>query len=138
MALYNELKRRNVFRVSVAYLVVSWLLVQVGDALAPALQLPAGVSSMLAFFLILGFPVAVLFAWVYEITPEGVKREKDVDRTTSITQLTGRKLDFIIVGLLTIAIAYFALDKYVLNPQQAIEEPSETIGSTPSQPSAES
>jgi TolB-like protein/Tfp pilus assembly protein PilF len=108
---FDELKRRNVFRVAIAYGIVAWLLLQVGDTLAPALRLPDWANTLLAFFLILGFPIAMLFAWAYELTPEGLKKEKDVDRTDSITRTTGRKPDFVIIGILVIAVAYFALGR---------------------------
>ena len=119
MALYNELKRRNVFRVSVAYLVMAWLLVQAADQLSAYFVIPGWVNSLLALALILGFPILVLFAWAFEITPEGLKREKDVDRARSITHLTGRRLDYIIIALLIIAAGYFAARNYVahvINP----------------------
>ena len=110
--LFAELKRRNVFRVGLAYAFVGWLLVQVADALFPALLLPEWSTRLVVAFLIIGFPVALLFAWAFEITPEGVKREAEVDRAASITPQTGRKLDFVIIGALTLALGYFAYDKF--------------------------
>jgi TolB-like protein/Tfp pilus assembly protein PilF len=108
MSLFAELKRRNVFRVGIAYIVLAWLLLQVGDTLAPALRLPDWINSALAFFLILGFPLAIFFAWAFELTPEGLKLEKNVEREESITPITGRKLDRTIIVLLVAAVAYFA------------------------------
>ena len=113
--LFSELKRRNVFRVAIAYTIIGWVLAQVGDLIFPTFGAPDWVLKVLVSLVILGFPVALIFAWAYEITPEGVKLERDVDRTGSITRKTGRKLDLIIVGLMAIAIAYFAVDKFVLN-----------------------
>ena len=107
MSLFAELKRRNVFRVGIAYVVLAWLLLQVGDTLAPALHLPEWINSALAFFLILGFPLAIFFAWAFEMTPEGLKLEKHVDRDASITPVTGRKLDRTIIVMLVAALAYF-------------------------------
>ena len=107
MSLLTELRRRNVFRVGGAYLVLAWLLLQIGETLAPALHLPEWVNSALAFFLILGFPVALFFAWAFELTPEGLKLEKHVDRQQSITPQTGRKLDRTIIVLLVVALGYF-------------------------------
>ena len=106
-SLFQELKRRNVFRVVITYIVLAWLILQVGETLGPALLLPGWVNSVLAFFLILGFPLAIFFAWVYEMTPEGIRKEKDIDRTESITPLTGRKLDRTIIVLLVVALGYF-------------------------------
>ena len=113
MSFIDELKRRNVFRIGVAYLIIAWLLLQVSDTLVPALHLPEWFQSGVALLLILGFPLALFFAWAFEMTPDGVKKEKDVDRAESITQHTGRKLDFIIIGVLTVAVAIFSIDKFV-------------------------
>ncbi|HSM68762.1 MAG TPA: hypothetical protein VK830_03535, partial [Xanthomonadales bacterium] len=79
MSLIKELQRRNVFRVAAAYLAVAWLLIEVGATLEPAMHLPDWVDSVLAFFLLLGFPIALFMAWAYELTPEGLKRESEVD-----------------------------------------------------------
>ncbi len=122
MSLYNELKRRNVFKVTAAYIIVAWLLLQVSDTLVPALHLPEWFHSGVAFLLILGFPVALIFAWAFELTPEGLKKEKEVDRTQSITHFTGRKLDFTIIGLLLVAAGYLAFDKFVIDPDRDAEE----------------
>ena len=113
--LFAELKRRNVFKVAAAYVIVGWLIMQVGDTLGPALYLPEWINSALAFFLILGFPLAMFFAWAFEMTPDGIKKEKDIERDSSVTRLTGRKLDFYIIGLLVVALGYFAFDKFVLD-----------------------
>ena len=115
MSLFSELKRRNVFKVAAVYLIVGWLLLQVSDTLVPALHLPEWFHSGTAFLLILGFPVALIFAWAFELTPDGLKKENDVDRGQSITDVTGRKLDYVIIGLLVVALAYFAWDKFVLS-----------------------
>jgi TolB-like protein len=117
MSFFNELKRRNVFKVAAAYIIVGWLIMQAGDTLAPALHLPEWVNSLLAFFLLLGFPLALFFAWAFEMTPEGIKKEKEVDRSHSITQVTGQKLNYTIIALLVVALAYFAYDKFLLQPQ---------------------
>jgi adenylate cyclase len=118
MGLFSELRRRNVFRVALAYIVIAWLILQVGDTLAPALRLPDWVNTALAFFLILGFPLAIFFAWAYELTPEGIKLERDVDRSRSITHLTGRKLDYVIIAVLATALGLFAFDKWALEPSR--------------------
>ena len=74
MSFFNELKRRNVFRVGGAYLIIAWLLLQVSDTLVPALHLPEWFQSGVALFLILGFPLALFFAWAFELTPDGLKK----------------------------------------------------------------
>ena len=105
----------------IAYVIVAWLLLQVSDTLVPALHLPDWFHSGVAFVLILGFPVAIIFAWAFELTPEGLKKEKDVDRSESITHITSRKLDFVVIGLLVVALGYFAFDKFVLDPSRDAE-----------------
>jgi len=117
MGLVSELRRRNVFRVAIAYVIIAWLILQVGDTLAPALHLGEWVNTALAFFLILGLPIALIFAWAYELTPEGLKKEKEVDRSQSITHHTGRKLDFIIIGVLSVTVLYFVFDSFILTSE---------------------
>ena len=121
MSFFAELKRRNVFKVATAYIIVGWLVMQAGETLAPALRLPEWTNSLLAFLLILGFPLAMFFAWAYEMTPEGLKKEKDVNRSQSITQVTGQKLNNVIIGILVLALGYFTIDKFVLDPQRDAE-----------------
>jgi TolB-like protein/tetratricopeptide (TPR) repeat protein len=121
MGLVSELRRRNVFRVAIAYVIIAWLILQVGDTLAPALRLADWVNTALAFFLIVGFPLAIFFAWAYELTPEGIKLEQHVDRSQSITHLTGRKLDYVIIAVLSVALVYFAFDKFVLDVSRDAE-----------------
>ncbi len=121
MSLIAELKRRNVFRVGVAYAIVAWLLVEVASVVLPALNVPNWALSFLVFLVAAGFPLTLVIAWAFEMTPEGLKREAEIDRTESIRHQTGRKLDFAIIGLLVIAVIYFAVDKFVLEaePEQA-------------------
>ncbi len=106
-AVWGELKRRNVVRVAVAYAVVSWLILQLTDVLMPLLALPEWVDRLVFLLLVIGFPLALIFAWAFELTPEGLKKEKDVDRAESITQNTGRKLDFAIIAVLAVALVFF-------------------------------
>ena len=122
MSFVDELKRRNVFKVCIAYVILAWLLLQVSATLVPALHLPEWLHSAVAFLLILGFPLALFFAWAYELTPEGLKKEKDVDRNQSITPVTGRKLDYFIIGVLVLALGYFAYDKFVLGPSRVADQ----------------
>jgi TolB-like protein len=108
----KELKRRNVFKVGAAYLVGSWILVQVADVLFEAIGTPEWVIQTMLVFLGLGFFVALFFAWAFELTPEGVKRESEVDRTQSITDQTGKKLNNTILVMMALAIAYLLFDKF--------------------------
>jgi TolB-like protein len=130
MSFFAELKRRNVFKVAAAYIIVGWLIMQAGDTLAPALHLPDWINSALAFFLILGFPLAIFFAWAFEMTPDGLKKEKDIDRSQSITSVTGQKLNNVIIGVLVLALGYFVIDKFVLDPKRDVEFAS-SVRSTP-------
>ncbi len=132
MSIFNELKRRNVFKVGIAYIIIAWVLMQVGETLGPALLLPHWINSALAFFLLLGFPLALFFAWAFEMTPEGVKKQKDIDRSESITSQTGRKLDYTIIGLLAVALIYFVWESRFEN-----EPPSEAVAQTKSVTEAE-
>jgi TolB-like protein/Tfp pilus assembly protein PilF len=113
MSLLGELKRRNVFRVSILYLVAGWVLLQVADILFPALDIPEWGINLILGLLILGFPLVVIFSWVYELTPEGIKRERDIDRSESITHTTGHKINALIVILLLVAIGVVAVDRLV-------------------------
>ncbi len=101
----TELKRRNVLRVAAAYGVVSWILIEAGSVLMPLFGASEVVFKIYVVIVAAGFVAALVFAWILEVTPEGVKLEKDVDRSSSITQHTGRKLDFTIIGLLIVALA---------------------------------
>jgi TolB-like protein len=113
MSVVQELRRRNVFRVGAAYVVTAWLLLQLVDIVVPILEVPDWLSKSILLLLVVGFPIALLFAWAFELTPDGLKFERDVDRSESITAYTGRKLDFIIIGILSIALLFFALDKFL-------------------------
>src|SRR6187431_3339626 len=111
---FAELKRRNVIRMAGLYLVGAWLIVQVTSALTPMLEVPPGVGRTILLLLAIGFIPALVFSWVYEITPEGLKREREVDRTGSITPETGQRMNRAIFALLVLAVGIFALDRLVL------------------------
>ncbi len=100
----SELKRRNVVKVGVAYAVVAWVLIEIASVILPGFGAPEWTFQVFTSVVLLGFPLAVIFAWAFELTPEGLKREKEVDRSKSITTQTGRKLDFAIIALLVVAL----------------------------------
>ncbi|HSM05580.1 MAG TPA: tetratricopeptide repeat protein [Longimicrobiales bacterium] len=112
MSLLSELKRRNVFRVAVAYAVVAWVVIQVVDILAPRMALPEWVPGFVILMLVIGFPIALVFAWAYEITPEGLKKTKEVDTTVSVTANTGRKIDRMIIAALALAVTVLLVDRF--------------------------
>lgn len=118
MSLFAELKRRNVVRIGVAYAVIGWVIAQVAEFAFENFGAPDWVLKTVVVILLLGLPLALFFAWAYEITPEGVKREEDVDRSESITHSTGRKLDFVIIGALVLALGYFIWERQTM-PESA-------------------
>jgi TolB-like protein len=131
MSVYGELKRRNVFRVGIAYVITAWLLLQVIDVVAPMLGVPEWVPKSILLLLGVGFPIALLFAWAFELTPEGLKFERDVDRSQSVTHSTGRKLNFITITVLSVALVLFALDKFVWNAPSVEEDTRRSIAVLP-------
>ncbi|NVJ65508.1 MAG: hypothetical protein HWE16_03405 [Gammaproteobacteria bacterium] len=120
MQLFDELKRRNVFRVALAYLVAAWLLIQVVDIVSDVLELPAWTPKLILLLLAIGFVVALIVSWAYEITPEGIKKEKDVDRDKSITNITAKKLDKITIALLLMVVAMVIVDRNYDSPHATI------------------
>ncbi len=117
MSLINELKRRNVLRVGAAYVVASWLLIQVGETIFPLFGFDDTPARIMVIVLAIGFFPALILAWAFELTPEGIKRESEVDRSQSITPSTGKKLDRMIMVALVLALGYFAFDKFVQSPR---------------------
>ena len=122
MQFYSELKRRNVVRVAAAYIVSSWLIIQVAETIFPLFGLGESIVRGVVIVLAVGFIPAALFAWAFELTPDGLKRDKDVDLTHSVTARTGKRLDGVIVVILAIALAYFALDKFLFDPARDAEQ----------------
>ncbi len=108
----NELKRRNVFKSGIAYLVLSWILIQVLATVLPTFNAPDYLFKTILFIISIGFPIWLLFSWVYEITPEGIKKTEDIHTTKSITPQTGNRLNIIIVALLSIAVAMMLFDQF--------------------------
>jgi TolB-like protein len=121
MSLYQELNRRNVFRVAAAYAVAAWLLVQIAETIFPLFGYGDAPARIVVIVLGIGFLPAIIFAWVFEITPEGLKREADIERDQGVTPAAGKKLDRITMAVLAVALAYFAFDKFVLDPQRDID-----------------
>src|ERR1041385_1205284 len=104
---FAELKRRNVYKVAVAYAVVGWLLVQVATQVFPFFEIPNWAVRLVVLLLILGFPVALVLSWAFEITPEGITRESEVAPDESTTRRTGRKIIAITTVLAVIAAGLF-------------------------------
>jgi TolB-like protein/cytochrome c-type biogenesis protein CcmH/NrfG len=119
MSFIRELKRRNVFRIGIAYVLMGWVLLQGADFALDLIQAPNWVIQALSIVVVIGLPFALFFAWAFEMTPEGIKKESEVDRTESITHKTGRKLDRMIIVVLVLAVGYLLLDKLVLQDRAA-------------------
>ncbi len=118
MNFFGELKRRNVIRMTGLYLVGAWLVVQVAGTVLPMFWAPEWLPRMIVVLLAIGFVPAVIFSWVFELTPEGLKREQEVATEQSITPQTGRRMDRTIIVVLVLALGYFAFDKFVLTPRR--------------------
>ncbi|MDH3616196.1 MAG: adenylyl cyclase, partial [Gammaproteobacteria bacterium] len=116
MSVFDELKRRNVFRVAAAYVVAAWLIVQVVDTIFPAFGSDNEAVRIAVIVLAIGFVPVLIGSWVFELTPEGIKLDRDVDRTAPASVRARRNLDRIILIVLSIAVGYFAFDKFVLDP----------------------
>lgn len=120
--LFGELKRRNVYKVAVAYAVVGWMIVQVATQVFPVFDVPNWSVRLVILLLVLAFPVALLLSWAYEITPEGIKRTEEVPPHASIARTTGRKLDFVIISVLLVVIALLIADRF--RPRAAVKSAS--------------
>ena len=122
MSFYAELKRRSVFKVAIVYTLIAWVLLQVSDTLGPALRLPEWLTSAVAFLLILGFPIAVIFAWAFDLTPDGLKMEKNSEGNSSSEDTKGKVRNPVIAIALIVALSYLAFDKLVLDPGKEAAE----------------
>jgi TolB-like protein len=122
MGLFNELKRRHVFKVGAAYLIVAWLLLQIIDVVSPILLLPLWIPRAILLVVALGFPVALLLAWAFELTPDGLKPTSEVNSTATSTTQSGHKLNRIISIALALALVLVALDAYVFMPEPVATE----------------
>ncbi len=124
MSFLAELRRRNVIRMAGLYVVGAWLVVQVAETLLPAFDVPAWVLRAIIIVLALGFVPALVFSWIFELTPDGLKRDADVDPSSSIAPQTGRRMDRVLFAVMALALAYFALDKFVLGSRPDTAPPA--------------
>jgi len=128
MSFLSELKRRNVVRMGVLYIVASWLVLQISDVIFDPLGVPAWVFRLLLSLLALGFPFALIFSWIFELTPEGLKRERDIDRSQSIVHETGHRMNTVIVVLLVLAIVGLIADRLV--PENRISDAAAPVSAS--------
>ena len=127
---FSELKRRNVVRMAGLYLIGAWLLVQVAGTVLPMFGAPDWLPRSIVILLAIGFIPALIFSWVFELTPEGLKRDEDVRPEQSIAPQTARRMNHMIIAVLVLALGYFAIDKFVLAPRRAVmpNDTSSAIG----------
>src|SRR5262249_57743326 len=107
-----ELKRRNVIRMAGLYFVGAWLVTQVSSTVLPMFGAPDWLPRTIVILLAIGFVPTLVFSWIYELTPQGIKRDADVPAERSIGHVTGRRIDFAIIAVLLVALVYFAVDKF--------------------------
>jgi len=125
-----ELKRRNVIRAAGLYGVGAWLVVQVSSTVLPLFGAPQWLTRSIVILLAVGFVPAMIFSWVFELTPEGIKRDDEVPLEESIAPQTARKMDRMIIAVLALALAYFGFDKFVLAPGREEAQVAQAIQST--------
>ena len=111
---FSELKRRRVFRTAIIYVVWAWVLIQVADIVLEAFDAPVWTMQGLLIFAFLGFPVVLVLAWLYDLTPEGIKPAHETDSGAGKSRFSGRKFDFVLIGLLCFALLLMIVDNYVL------------------------
>lgn len=127
MSYFKELKRRNVFRAVIAYVVLGWILLQVSTNLEEALELPAWFDAVVTALLVIGLPVVAVFSWIYEITPEGLLKTEDVPEEQSITPRTARRLDvFTAVGVVVL-IGLVLTDRFTGSPVESAAEKTAAV-----------
>ena len=122
--IYEELKRRNVVRIGIAYVVTAWLVLQVADLVLGNVPAPDWVMQMLLLAAAVGFPIALIFAWAFEMTPEGIKRESQIDRSQPTPRKTGRQIDRIIIAVVVTIVVLLVVDRFEcdLNSSKAWQE----------------
>ena len=130
MSLFNELKRRNVVKVAIAYLVVAWLVMQVADVILSNIVAPGWIFHVLLLLLAIGLPLAMVFAWAFELTPDGLQRESDLGEAQATPERKSQTLNFVIIGVLAIAVSYFAISGGGLG-----DDPPSTVSTSLTRPS---
>jgi TolB-like protein len=128
MSFIAELKRRNVIRVGLAYVLMGWVLLQAADFALDLIDAPNWIIQVFFLAVVIGLPVALFFAWAFEVTPEGVKRESEIDRSQSVTPKTGRKLDRAIIAFLVIALGLVLAERFLIKDQSPSAATTQTTG----------
>jgi len=120
-SVWGELKRRNVFKVAVAYAVVGWLLIEIASTVLPTFEAPQWALKTMTFLILAGFPLALILSWAFDLTPDGLERTESAPDSENLARFTGRKLDFVIIGLLALALGFLVLDNYVFRDVDPLE-----------------
>src|SRR3954470_21464521 len=129
---FAELKRRNVYRMAGLYLVGAWLVVQVAGTVLPMFGAPDWLPRTVVILLAIGFLPALIFSWIFELTPDGLKRDGEVAPDKSIAPQTARRMDRVIIAVLVLALGYFVVDKFVLAPRRETpKSPAKSIAVLP-------
>lgn len=127
----QELRRRNVIRIGIAYVAAAWLILQAADLVLDNVAAPAWIMQVFLLAVVAGLPLALLFAWAYELTPNGIRRERDVDYSDLIAQQTSRQLDRVIIIVLGVAVAFLMVDRFFLRtPDQALDSKPAGVAAT--------
>lgn len=122
----NELKRRNVFRVAAAYAVAGWLIIQIVSTISPQLGFPEWIPSFITVLILSCFPIALIVAWAFELTPDGIKKSAEVDITESVTAATSKKLNGLIIGALSLLVIFLLFERFLIAPDSFAEEFAES------------
>ena len=113
VSVFSELKRRNIFRVLLLYVIASWIILQVTEVGVSLVHIPTWVGKLILVFLTVGFPLTLIFSWVYEITPDGLKKESKVASGRSIADKTAGKLNCALIVLIVLAVTGFVVDRFL-------------------------
>ena len=123
--LIEELKRRNVFKVATAYAIAGWLIIQIATSVFPVFDFPKWTVQFIISLIVIGFPLALIFAWAFELTPDGIKKSVEVEQQVSIRSQTGKKLNGVIIGVLSIAVVFLLVERVFFAPHAIQEEIAE-------------
>ena len=126
-SIWEELKRRNVVKVAVAYAIVAWLLIEISATLLPAFEAPDWILRVIILLIGIGFVLALFLSWAFELTPQGVVRTDDVPAAESVTKVTGQKLNYVIIAALVLALGFVVVDNYVLDDSEQEATVQETV-----------
>src|SRR6056300_1510203 len=115
MSFLDEMKRRKVFQVAAVYAVMAWLIIQVIDVINEPLKLPDWLATVVIVLLAIGFPIAMILAWAFDLTPTGIEPEVDGRDVATVSQLPGHSLTLVIQALVLLAVGFLVFDQFVFS-----------------------